>query len=408
MFPAVASATVAREREMLEFPPGLAIEDCYAAKVKVGQFNNPYGFMSAEPGVRQIMDGDAWTTCAPAYVGADGFYASAGFMDQMIGSAQREAVLEALLSDSSPTSEAPSAHHEKHVNWQCRHDELSSGLQVVGHEQMLAMRQMQMQMQMCMDMQMQLPYNHHGPWAPVAPLMIPVEEGSSDSAVVSPLRADAAAFEPCSGSPAANLAEDGDQKNIKAPRRKTGAACRSAVPSTASEVPRQVETLASCLQVLCAEDPASIFIVRRINKLGFKACRALKQHFAAHGSVVRVLSAHSSVRQHGDEQGHARRRQGSFGFVQMASAKAVQKVLALGVEHVVNGCIISVQKFERKHDDDALEKDTSFHGSPSNRETQSRKGERFFSEASASTAEGSTAGGSSPRDQGSEFGDSDA
>lgn len=191
--------------------------------------------------------------------------------------------------------------------------------------------------------------------------------------------------------------------SAKVPRRAIGGARRQAPPATGPNVPRQAQTLATSLQVLCSEDPACIFIVRRINKLGFKACRTLKQHFAAHGSVVRVLSAHSTVRQHGDEQGHARRRPSSFGFVQMASAKAVQKVLALSPEHMVDGCVITVQKFERKNDDETLEEEASTDASPSNQGIQSRKGERFFSEATASTA-----GGSSPRERRSESGDSDA
>lgn len=108
-------------------------------------------------------------------------------------------------------------------------------------------------------------------------------------------------------------------------------------------------TLSSSLQAICDEDPDSLFIVRRINKLGFKACRTLKQHFSAYGTVVRALAAHSTVRQHGDQaQSHARRRPSSLGFVQMASAQAVQEILALGAEHEIDGCTILVQKFERQ------------------------------------------------------------
>lgn len=108
-------------------------------------------------------------------------------------------------------------------------------------------------------------------------------------------------------------------------------------------------TLSSSLQAICDEDPDTLFIVRRINKLGFKACRTLKHHFSAYGLVVRALAAHSTVRQHGDQaQSHARRRPSSLGFVQMASAQAVQEILALGSEHEIDGCTILVQKFERQ------------------------------------------------------------
>lgn len=169
--------------------------------------------------------------------------------------------------------------------------------------------------------------------------------------------------------------------------------------------PRQARTLSTSLQVLCHEDPDCLFVVRRINKLGFHACRSLKRHFAAQGSVVRVLSAHSTVRQHGDTQGLVRRRPSSLGFVQMASAKAVQKILAFGTEHIVDGCAIIVQRFERQHGDALLEDEASLEASPDSPDTERCKGHRFFSETTASTASGS-----SPRERPmlSESGESDA
>lgn len=122
--------------------------------------------------------------------------------------------------------------------------------------------------------------------------------------------------------------------------------------STASNRGQAAQTLSASLQQLANEDPDCLFIVRRINKLGFKASRTLKQYFSAHGPVVRVLLAHSTVRQHGDPQCHARRRPSSLGFVQMAAAAAVQTILALGSEQEVDGALIRVQKFERQGFDD--------------------------------------------------------
>jgi|Transcript_57507 hypothetical protein len=112
---------------------------------------------------------------------------------------------------------------------------------------------------------------------------------------------------------------------------------------------RQVQTLSSSLQLLSNVNPDCLFIVRRINKLGFKAARTLKKHFSTHGNVLRVLVAHSTVRQHGDPQCQARRRPSSLGFVQMASKEAVEAVLASGMEQEVDGSNIRVQKFERQH-----------------------------------------------------------
>merc|ERR1719272_2936289 len=111
---------------------------------------------------------------------------------------------------------------------------------------------------------------------------------------------------------------------------------------------RKVQTLSTSLQLLSGEDPDCLFIVRRINKLGFKAVRTLKRHFSAYGPVLKVLLAHSTVRQHGDPACHARRRPSSLGFIQMMSADAANKVLALGNEQQVDGVQIRVQRFERE------------------------------------------------------------
>merc|ERR1711972_758832 len=75
------------------------------------------------------------------------------------------------------------------------------------------------------------------------------------------------------------------------------ALCASGVPQSsdhsAFSMPKGTQTWASSLRLLANEDPSCLFIVRRINKLGFKAPRILRQHFSAHGAVVRVLVAQS-------------------------------------------------------------------------------------------------------------------
>jgi len=130
-----------------------------------------------------------------------------------------------------------------------------------------------------------------------------------------------------------------------APARKTS----NADGAEKQQAAKPSQTLSSSLQMLSGEDPDCLFIVRRINKLGFKASRILKQHFSSYGSVVRVLVAHSTVRQQGDESGQGvRRRPSSLGFVQMQSAEAVRRVLAAGGEQQVKGASIRVQKFEQK------------------------------------------------------------
>lgn len=134
------------------------------------------------------------------------------------------------------------------------------------------------------------------------------------------------------------------------PKLRGGAAQGGEREAAGASGMRQVSTLSTSLQTLSSEEPDCLFIVRRINKLGFKATRTLKEHFSSCGTVVRVLVAHSTVRQRGDPQCHARRRPSSLGFVHMATAEAVQKVLARGAEQQIGGSLILVQRFERQRD----------------------------------------------------------
>lgn len=164
----------------------------------------------------------------------------------------------------------------------------------------------------------------------------------------------------------------------------------------------QAMTLSMSLQLLSHEDPNCLFIVRRINKLGFKAARKLKQHFATHGHVVKVLVAHSTVRQNGDVPCQWRRRPSSLGFVHMATAASVKQVLSQGAEQEVDGCMICVQQFQRQQgvaggmqEVDEADEDCSF------LERGVNDFERQQSHLSgASTATGSTSSASSESETG--------
>lgn len=189
----------------------------------------------------------------------------------------------------------------------------------------------------------------------------------------------------------------GNSKNVKG----------SPTPSETQEagkVPRsqrQMQTLSTSLQLLSKEDPDVLLIVRRINKLGFKAARKLKVHFGQYGTVIRVLVAHSTCRQQSDAAFQAaRRRPSSLGFVHMNSKEAVQQVLALGEDQEVDGAIIRVQRFERQHGEAALEEEgfveDEAEGKASGRAKELSKSDnwlRICSEKSKSTA--STAASSS-------------
>lgn len=122
---------------------------------------------------------------------------------------------------------------------------------------------------------------------------------------------------------------------------------------------RKMQTLSASLQALADEDPDCLFVVRRINKLGFKAVRALKRHFSAHGRVVKVLLAHSTVRQSSISKCLTRRRPSSLGFVHMASSEGAQKIVALGSEQEVGGVMIRVQRFERQSCEEEFDEEQS-------------------------------------------------
>lgn len=180
---------------------------------------------------------------------------------------------------------------------------------------------------------------------------------------------------------------------------------------------KSMATLSSSLQLLSDEDPDCLFIVRRINKLGFKAVRTLKRHFSAHGQVLKVLLAHSTVRQQGTPQCHARRRPSSLGFVQMATAEGAQKILALGDEQEVDGILIRVQRFERQRFSEAVaeeadaageaeEQDEHEEGQGSSSDKLDKVNDHFLRQTSeASTYSGATCVSNSTGDSGP---DSDA
>mmetsp|Transcript_11686 Transcript_11686/g.31457 ORF Transcript_11686/g.31457 Transcript_11686/m.31457 type:complete len:385 (-) Transcript_11686:123-1277(-) len=117
---------------------------------------------------------------------------------------------------------------------------------------------------------------------------------------------------------------------------------------------RGTQTLSTSLHLLSSEDPEGIFIVRRINKLGFKAIRTLKGYFSTYGPVKNVLLAHSTVRQYAGQASQARRRPSSLGFVQMFTADAVRRVLECGSEQEIGGFTIRVQRFQRQQSPEAF------------------------------------------------------
>lgn len=132
-------------------------------------------------------------------------------------------------------------------------------------------------------------------------------------------------------------------RRVRAPRGKR------ACPPTEEERPVEVEADSKRLQgqplpPIEQAPEECLFVVRRMNQLGYEAAEMLSEHFAAFGEVLRVQAAFS-----------ARRRPSSFGFVEMATAEAVSKVLELGEEQLVGKTTILVQKFERQRTEKPVE-----------------------------------------------------
>lgn len=133
----------------------------------------------------------------------------------------------------------------------------------------------------------------------------------------------------------------------EAPSARTPTACPTSGKKPAKEE-AQRHTLTWSMQSLSREDPDTLFIVRHITKLGYRAQRKLKKHFSAYGTVARVLVVNSTVRQHGSADCEFRQRPSSLGFVQMASKEAVNAILAAGLEQEVAGTIIRLEKFGKQ------------------------------------------------------------
>mmetsp|Transcript_30511 Transcript_30511/g.91637 ORF Transcript_30511/g.91637 Transcript_30511/m.91637 type:complete len:580 (+) Transcript_30511:87-1826(+) len=118
-------------------------------------------------------------------------------------------------------------------------------------------------------------------------------------------------------------------------------------------------TMKSQLQALQQEAPETVFIARRINKLGFTSAERLRSHFGSYGQVKCVHVSHSRVKTMRPDT-HWRMRAASLGFVVMVSPEATARILAEGPEHLVGEVLIRVHTF-RRHSlpDDGAEQDES-------------------------------------------------
>jgi len=135
-------------------------------------------------------------------------------------------------------------------------------------------------------------------------------------------------------------------------RKVAGAPPQSNLP----QIMASADTMKAQLQALQLEDPATVFITRRINKLGFSSPEQLQEHFGRFGPVKCVYASHSrvkSVRQATAQRSSQnvaqwRLRAAALGFVVMESPEATERILAEGPEHMVNGVPVRVHAYHRR------------------------------------------------------------
>mmetsp|Transcript_102587 Transcript_102587/g.203633 ORF Transcript_102587/g.203633 Transcript_102587/m.203633 type:complete len:415 (+) Transcript_102587:127-1371(+) len=123
------------------------------------------------------------------------------------------------------------------------------------------------------------------------------------------------------------------------------------------------DTLRAHLQSLVKIDSGRIIIVRKINRLGFASPSVLTAHYSRVGIVDRVLVAHSRVKhacQWKVEPSDAQRlRPSGLGFVVMSKVSEAEAIFAQGVEQMVGGTVIRIQRFERRATHEVEEEDNS-------------------------------------------------
>lgn len=114
---------------------------------------------------------------------------------------------------------------------------------------------------------------------------------------------------------------------------------------------RDMESMRCHLQALQLEDPATVVIARRINKLGFSSPEILRAHFSRYGEVKSIHISHSRVKSQPHNRVCAdaewRVRAAALGFVVMQSPEATSQILADGAEHRINGVTVMIQRFHR-------------------------------------------------------------
>eukprot|EP00929_Paragymnodinium_shiwhaense_P078704 TRINITY_DN40812_c0_g1_i1.p1 TRINITY_DN40812_c0_g1~~TRINITY_DN40812_c0_g1_i1.p1 ORF type:complete len:980 (-),score=133.53 TRINITY_DN40812_c0_g1_i1:287-3226(-) len=116
--------------------------------------------------------------------------------------------------------------------------------------------------------------------------------------------------------------------------------------ASSSQKRAQLDTLQMHLAELQAEDPARVFVARKVTAMGCRSKELLTEHYSQFGKVVRVMVSCSKVKPFKGTGARQRVRPGSLGFVVMDTPESVRKILSHGELQTVAGCQIQVERFE--------------------------------------------------------------
>lgn len=143
------------------------------------------------------------------------------------------------------------------------------------------------------------------------------------------------------------------------------------------------DTMKAQLELLRLEDPATVFIARGINKLGFSSPKILRAHFSRFGKVKGVYISHSRVKsmhrgggEYSATEAHWRLRAAPLGFVVMKSSEATARILAEG-EQDVNGVVVRLSPFHRYDEKESGSGSGSSVDEREIDETSAEQGEQF-------------------------------
>jgi len=144
------------------------------------------------------------------------------------------------------------------------------------------------------------------------------------------------------------------------PRRAPATPTAAADRSVTAEAQRRTEVqpggsqceslgMGIILRKLAALDPARVVVIRKINRLGFNATKAIREHYLHHGRVDHVFVVRSSTKHTRDSRcpeeaamSTRRIRPSGLGFIVMGSSPEAAAIVGAGSEQVVAGVRVSI------------------------------------------------------------------